>query len=108
MLQITIKEFNKKTWRSKFPFVYSCIIKTKPMTKNQLINQIESLKIDLKYLKRDLQFRLEGNDVEGILEKHKDSYAATSGAFQASVIMDNQTFERAIKTIEEIEKNIKT
>ena len=78
------------------------------MTKNQLINQIESLKIDLKYLKRDLQFRLEGNDVEGILEKHKDSYAATSGAFQASVMMDNQTFERAIKTIEEIEKNIKT
>jgi len=78
------------------------------MTKNQLINQIESLKIDLKYLKRDLQFRLEGNDVEGILEKHRDSYAATSGAFQASVMMDNQTFERAIKTIEEIEKNIKT
>ena len=78
------------------------------MTKNQLINQIELLKIDLKYLKRDLQFRLEGNDVEGILEKHRDSYAATSGAFQASVMMDNQTFERAIKTIEEIEKNIKT
>ena len=78
------------------------------MTKNQLINQIESLKIDLKYLKRDLQFRLEGNDVEGMLEKYKDSYAATSGAFQAAVMMDNQTFERAIKTIEEIEKNIKT
>ena len=78
------------------------------MTKNQLINQIHNLKIDLKYLKKDLQFRLEGNDVEGILEKHKDSYAATSGAFQASVMMDNQTFERAIKTIEEIEKNIKT
>ena len=78
------------------------------MTKNQLINQIESLKIDLKYLKRDLKFRLEGNDVEGMLEKHKDSYAATSGAFQASVMMDNQTFKRAIKTIEEIEENIKT
>ena len=78
------------------------------MTKNQLINQIVSLKIDLKYLKKDLQFRLEGNDVEGMLEKYKDSYAATSGAFQAAVMMDNQTFERAIKTIEEIEKNIKT
>ena len=38
------------------------------MTKNQLINQIHSLKIDLKYLKRDLQFRLEGNDVEGIFD----------------------------------------
>ena len=78
------------------------------MTKNQLINQIHNLKIDLKYLKKDLQFRLEGNDVEGILEKHKDSYAATSGAFQAAVMMDNQTFERAIKTIENIENDIKT
>ena len=78
------------------------------MTKNQLINQIESLKIDLKYLKRDLQFRLEGNDVEGILEKHRDSYAATSGAFQAHVLMDNDTFKRAIKTIENIENDIKT
>ena len=78
------------------------------MTKNQLINQLVSLKIDLKYLKKDLQFRLEGNDVEGILEKHKDSYAATSGAFQAHVMMDNDTFKRAIKTIENIENDIKT
>ena len=78
------------------------------MTKNQLINQIHNLKIDLKYLKRDLQFRLEGNNVEGMLEKYKDSYAATSGAFQAAVMMDNQTFERAIKTIENIENDIKT
>ena len=78
------------------------------MTKNQLINQIESLKIDLKYLKRDLQFRLEGNNVEGMLEKYRDSYAATSGAFQASVMMDNDTFKRAIKTIENIENDIKT
>ena len=76
------------------------------MTKNQLINQIESLKVDLKYLKKDLKFRLEGNDVEGMLEKYKDSYAATSGAFQASVMMDNQTFERAIKTIEEMQKEL--
>ena len=76
------------------------------MTKNQLINQIHSLKIDLKYLKRDLKFRLEGNNVEGMLEKHKDSYAATAGAFQASVMMDNQTFERAIKTIEEMQKEL--
>ncbi len=83
------------------------------MTKNQLINQIESLKIDLKYLKKDLQFRLEGNDIKGTLEKHKDSlkegcYAATSGVFQACVSMDNDTFKRAIKTIENIENDIKT
>ena len=81
------------------------------MTKNQLINQIESLKIDLKYLKKDLQFRLEGNDIEGTLEKYKDDenkYAAQSGTFEAYARMDNDTFKRAIKTIEEIEKNIKT
>ena len=35
------------------------------MTKNQLINLIVSLKVDLKYLKQNLQFRLEGNDIEG-------------------------------------------
>ena len=78
------------------------------MTKNELINLITSLKIDLKYLKKELQFRMDGNDIDGILEKYRDSYAATSGAFQASVMMDNQTFERAIKTIENIENDIKT
>ena len=44
------------------------------MTKNELINKIHSLKIDLEYLKRDLKFRLDGNDIESTLEKHKDSY----------------------------------
>ena len=81
------------------------------MTKNQLINQIVSLKIDLKYLKKDLQFRLEGNDIDGTLEKYKNDenkYAAQSGTFEAYARMDNDTFKRAIKTIEEIEKNIKT
>ena len=81
------------------------------MTKNQLINQLVSLKIDLKYLKKDLQFRLEGNDIEGTLEKYKDSetkYAAQSGTFEAYARMDNDTFERAIKTIEKMENDIKT
>ena len=81
------------------------------MTKNELINLIVSLKIDLKYLKKDLQFRLEGNDIKGTLEKHKDSlkegcYAATSGVFQACVSMDNDTFKRAIKTIEKMQKEL--
>ena len=76
------------------------------MTKNELINKIHSLKIDLKYLKRELQFRLDGNNIESISEKHKDSYASTSGAFQAHVMMDNQTYERAINTITNIEKDL--
>ena len=79
------------------------------MTKNQLINQIHSLKIDLKYLKRDLKFRLEGNDIEGTLEKYKDDenkYAAQSGAFQAMASMDIDTFKRAIKSIEKIEEEL--
>mgnify|MGYP003117824058 FL=1 len=76
------------------------------MTKNELINKIHSLKIDLKYLKRELQFRMDGNDIESILEKHKDSYAAKSGAFEACVMMDNSTFERSIKSIENMEKDL--
>tara|TARA_Y100001963_G_scaffold71949_1_gene100011 strand:- start:611 stop:847 length:237 start_codon:yes stop_codon:yes gene_type:complete len=76
------------------------------MTKNELINKIHSLKIDLKYLKRDLQFRIEGNNIESTLEKHKDSYAAASGAFQAMAMMSNDTFERAISSIENIEKDL--
>ena len=76
------------------------------MTKNELINKIHSLQVDLKYLKRELQFRLDGNNVESILEKYNDSYASTSGAFQAHVMMDNQTFERAINTITNIEKDL--
>jgi hypothetical protein len=100
------KNIIKKLGEAKFLSYIERNIKIKPMTKNQLINQIESLKIDLKYLKKDLQFRLEGNDVEGILEKHKDSYAATSGAFQAHVMMDNDTFKRAIKSIEKIEEEL--
>ena len=76
------------------------------MTKNELINKIHSLKIDLEYLKRDLKFRLDGNDIESTLEKHKDSYPAASGAFQAMTMMINDTFKRAISTIEEMETNL--
>ena len=75
-------------------------------TKNQLINQLHSLKFDLKYLKKALQFRLDGNDIEGTLEKYKDSYAALSGAFQAMTSMDNDTFKRAIESIEKIQKEL--
>ena len=79
------------------------------MTKNELINKIHSLKIDLKYLKRELQFRLENNDLDATIEAHKDDehrYAALSGALQAKVMLDNQTFERSIKTITNIEKDL--
>ena len=79
------------------------------MTKNQLINKIHSLKIDLDYLKRDLKFRLEGNDIDGTIEKFKDieyQYAAQLGAFQSMVAMDNNTFERAIASIEKMETEL--
>ena len=79
------------------------------MTKNQLINLIVSLKIDLKYLKQDLQFRLDGNDIEGTLEKYKDNenkYASQSGTFEAYARMDNDTFKRAIKSIEKMQKEL--
>ena len=79
------------------------------MTKNELIIMITSLKIDLDYLKRDLQFRLDGNDIEGTIKKYGDNehkFAYYSGAFQAMVGMDNDEFKRAIKSIEKIEKNL--
>ena len=79
------------------------------MTKNDLINLVYSLEIDLKYLKKDLQFRLEGNDVENTLEKYKDAeykYANQSGAFQAMVQMDNSTFKRSIETIKKMQEKL--
>ena len=79
------------------------------MTKNELINLIVSLKIDLKYLKQELQFRLDGNDIDGTLEKYKDDenkYAAQSGTFEAYARMDNDTFKRSIKSIKKLQKEL--
>ena len=77
------------------------------MTKNQLINIITSLKVDLKYLKNDLKFRLEGNDIEGTNKKHENNYPSLAGVFEAYAKMDNNTFKRAIKSIESMEKELK-
>ena len=79
------------------------------MTKNELINAITSLKIDLKYLKKELQFRMDGNDIDGTIDKYKDDehkYAHLSGAFQAMASMDNDTFKRAISSIENMQKDL--
>jgi len=76
------------------------------MTKNELINVIVSLKTDLKFLKRDLQFRLDGNDIEGINKKHENEYPALAGSFQALASMDNDTFKRSITSIEKMEKQL--
>ena len=75
------------------------------MTKNDLINQIFRLEIDLKYLKKDLQFRLDGNDIEGTRKKYKDDvdgFARQAGTFEAYAVMDNQTFESAINDIDKM------
>ena len=81
------------------------------MTKNELINVITSLKVDLKYLKNELQFRMDGNDIEGTIDKYKDMdnpYVYTSGVFQAMTSMDNDTFKRSIKSIEKMEECLKS
>ena len=72
------------------------------MTKNDLINELHSLKIDLKYLKKDLEFRMKCNDIPATISKYENDdhqYAAQSGAFQAMVDMDNLTYKRAIESI---------
>jgi len=79
------------------------------MTKNELINAITSIKIDLKYLKRNLQFRLDGNDIDEVLSRYQDDdnkYAAQSGAFQAMTSMDNDTFKRSIISIDKMIKTL--
>ena len=72
------------------------------MTKNDLINELHSLKIDLKYLRKDLEFRMKGDDIPATIAKYENDdhqYAAQSGAFQAMVDMDNLTYKRAIESI---------
>ena len=79
------------------------------MTKNELINVIVSLKMDLKWLKKNLQFRMDGNDIEDVLSRYQDDdskYACQSGAFQAMASMDNDTFKRSIESIEKMEKQL--
>ena len=76
------------------------------MTKNELINVITSLKIDLKYLKKNLQFRLDGNDIEGTNEKYENNYPSLAGTFEAYAKMDNDTFKMAIKEIEKMQKDL--
>mgnify|MGYP003120227863 CR=1 FL=1 len=75
------------------------------MTKNDLINELHSLKIDLKYLKKDLEFRMKHNDIPATIAKYENDdhqYAAQSGAFQAMVDMDNLTYKRAIESIDKM------
>ena len=67
------------------------------MTKNQLINLIVRI---LSTVLRALKI---------ILDKHKDDehkYAKLAGAFQAMASMDNDTFKQAIKSIENMEKEL--
>jgi len=76
------------------------------MTKNELINLIVSLKVELKYLKKDLQFRLEGNDIEGTNKKYENNYPSLAGTFEAYAKMDNDTFIKAINSIEKMQKEL--
>tara|TARA_R100000541_G_scaffold753_1_gene4297 strand:+ start:6791 stop:7027 length:237 start_codon:yes stop_codon:yes gene_type:complete len=76
------------------------------MTKNELINVIQSLKTDLKFLKSDLKFRMEGNDIEGTIKKYENEWPAQAGTFQAMTSMDNDTFKRSIISIENMEKQL--
>jgi len=76
------------------------------MNKSEMINLLYSMKTDLQFLKRDLQFRRDGNNVEHVLEKYEDDdykFAYQSGAFQAMAQMDNDAFDQAVKTINSIQ-----
>lgn len=76
------------------------------MKKDQLITLVNNLKIDLKYLKQNLQLRLDNNNINTTSEKYQHQYAEQAGVFEAWIIMDNIIFERSIKSIEEIEQSL--
>ena len=79
------------------------------MTKKELKDTIYSLELDLKYLKKELQFQLELNNVENTIEKYKDEehkYAYQAGAFQAMVKGDNRMLERTVETIKKMQEKL--
>ena len=79
------------------------------MTKKELKDIVYSLELDLKYMKKELQFQLELNNVEDTIEKYKDEeykYAYQAGAFQAMVKGDNRMLERTIETIKKMQEKL--
>ena len=83
------------------------------MTKNQLINKIYSAKFELEYAIKQLQTRVEFNDVDRIETESKDDdsgieMAKKCGSFQACVSMGNMDMNIVIKnltkTIKDLEK----
>ena len=76
------------------------------MKKDQLITLVNNLKIDLKYLKQNLQLRLDNNNINATSAKYQHQYAEQAGVSEAWIIMDNIIFERSIKFIEEIEQSL--
>ena len=79
------------------------------MTKKELKDIVYSLELDLKYMKKELQFQLELNNVEDIIEKYKDEefkHAYQAGAFQAMVKGDNRMLERTIETIKKMQEKL--
>tara|TARA_R100000808_G_C2080473_1_gene104510 strand:+ start:523 stop:687 length:165 start_codon:yes stop_codon:yes gene_type:complete len=52
---------------------------------------------------------MDGNDIEGTKTKYKDDvngFAKRAGTFEAYAVMDNDTFKRAISSIEKMEKDL--
>ena len=81
------------------------------MTKNQLINKIYSAKFELEYAIKQLQRRVEFNDVSRIEKESKDDdggieMAKKCGAFQACVSMGNTDMNIAIKNLTKVLKDL--
>ena len=74
------------------------------MTKNQLIDKIHSAKFDLEYVIKQLQNRLDFNDLERVEKESKDDdsgieMAKKCGSFQALTHMSNVDIGIAIKNL---------
>ena len=81
------------------------------MTKKELIELLQSVKFDMQIVKRELEFRKKGNNVDFIVEKYKDDdnkYAYMTGTFQAMVEMSNQSMERAIEKLNSVQTELES
>ncbi len=81
------------------------------MTKAQLQAELKSAKFELEYVIKQLQFRVEFNDLEKVKEEQQDDdqnmeYAKLSGALQALTHMANTDMGIAIKNLTKVVKDL--
>ena len=81
------------------------------MTKAQLQSELYSAKLELEYVIKQLQFRVDFQNIEKLEKENTDSdgdikYARMSGALQAWTSMSNNEMNIAIKNLTKVVKDL--